>query len=139
MTLLAIELRSLNSAHYIPIIEQTIQNATSYVRIVLFLVPELRLAFDSAAKRAARFTPLQQFISALYVCCAAKREGSCDIVFADWCGYAIEAEVWNYETLHVPERMLALSIPKTEACSLRPLDQTIAPIKQICTNCTLQK
>jgi hypothetical protein len=105
MTLLAIELRSLNSAHYIPIIEETIGNgaSTSHVRIILLLAPDLRSLLDTAAKRAAHFPALQAFISALYVCCTANVP--CDIIFADWCGYAIEQEVWDYSVLYVPQGM----------------------------------
>jgi hypothetical protein len=131
MTLLAIELKSLNSNHYTPIIEQTIQNASSeIIRVVLFMSPELRAHFDSTAKRAAQFRPLQQFVSAAYTCGAGKREISCDFIFADWCGYAIEQEVWDYEYLHVPQGIFKL-VKRAKAHSPSRLDFTIAKIKQI--------
>ena len=103
MTLLAIELGSLNSEIYIPIIKQTLQNVDSQLYIVIFLTPELLSKLNSPAKRAGRCQRLQELISALYVCTATKREISCDIIFADWCGYSLPEETWEYSILSIPE------------------------------------
>ena len=103
MTLLAIELGSLHSEIYTPIIKQTLQNVDSQLYIVIFLTPELLSKLNSPAKRAGRCQRLQELISALYVCTAAKSEISCDIIFTDWCGYSLADETWEYSTLSIPE------------------------------------
>ena len=104
--LLAIELGSLNSAACIPIIEQTIQSvdSSSEFYILIFLNPSLLSQLDSPAKRAGQYKPLQKLISALYVS-TTKTKVSCDIIFADWCGYSLENEIWEYSTLTIPEGM----------------------------------
>jgi subtilase family serine protease len=108
-TLLAIEVSSLTPDPYIAILQQTLatDNDSSSLCIVLFLSDELRRTLNSPAKRAGRghFKQLQQFISGLYVASAAKVDVSCDVVFADWCGYSLEEEVWEYTTLTLPECM----------------------------------
>jgi hypothetical protein len=101
--LLAIELGSLNSEIYVPTIKQNIQNADAQLYIVIFLAPELLSKLNSPAKRAGRYQHLQELISALYVCTAAKTEMSCDIIFADWCGYSLAEETWEYSILSIPE------------------------------------
>jgi hypothetical protein len=105
MSLLAIELESLNSAEYVPIIKQTLENDELRLYIVIYLTPELRSKLDSPAKRAGHFQRLQELISALYICTASKTEISCDVIFADWCGYSLEEEVWEYSVLNIPECM----------------------------------
>src|SRR5947207_14336486 len=96
MTLLAIELCSLNSDIYVPIIKETLKNVDAQLYVVIFLTPELLSKLDSSAKRAARFQVLRELISALYICTAAKPEISCDIIFSDWCGYSLAEEIWEY-------------------------------------------
>jgi len=103
MTLLAIELASLNSEPYIPIIKQALDTVESHLYIVVFLSPDLLPKLNSSAKRAGYWQPLQQLISALYVSTAAKPEIQCDIIFADWCGYQLESEIWEYSVLNIPE------------------------------------
>src|SRR5437762_789141 len=103
MTLLAIELGSLNSDIYIPIIKESLENVDSQLYIAIFLTPELLSKLDSPAKRAGRCQLLQELISALYVCTAAKPEISCDIIFSDWCGYPLAEEIWEYSLLSIPE------------------------------------
>jgi len=108
-TLLAIEVSSLTPDPYIAILQQTLATDTdsSSLCIVLFLSDELRRTLNSPAKRAGHssFKQLQQFTSGLYVASAAKVDVSCDVVFRDWCGYALEEEVWEYTTLSLPECM----------------------------------
>ena len=104
MMLLAIELGSLNPEPYIPIIIQTLRNVNSHLYIVIFLTRKLLPKLDSPAKRAGRSQHLQELISAFYVCTASRMEISCDIVFADWCGYSLAGETWEYTTLNIPER-----------------------------------
>lgn len=101
--LLAIELGSLNSEIYIPIIKETLQNVDAQLYIVIFLTPELLSKLNSPAKRAGRCQRLQELISAFYVCTAAKTKISCDIIFADWCGYSLTEETWEYDILSIPE------------------------------------
>jgi len=104
MTLLAIELGSLKPEPYLPILQQTLNTIKSKrLYIVILLAPELLMKLDTPAKRVGRFKPLQSLISALYVCTAAKPEVNCDIVFADWCGYSLSEEKWNYSVLSLPE------------------------------------
>jgi hypothetical protein len=103
MTLLAIELGSLDPEPYIPIINQALNAVESHLYIVVFLSPELLPKLDSPAKRAGHWQPLQQLISALYVSTASKQEIECEIIFGDWCGYRLEDEVWEYTILNIPE------------------------------------
>jgi len=103
MTLLAIELGSLNPEPYIPIINQALNTVESHLYIVVFLSSELLPKLDSSAKRAGHWQPLQQLISVLYVSTASKQEIQCDIIFADWCGYQLEDEIWEYSILNIPE------------------------------------
>src|SRR5271154_2641752 len=77
MTLLAIELSSLKPDAYIPIIIQTLQTVESRLYIVVFLTPDFLPKLDSPAKRAGLFHPLQELISALYICTASKTETPC--------------------------------------------------------------
>jgi hypothetical protein len=104
MMVLAIELGCLNSAAYIPTIEQTIQHvdSSSEFYILIFLTPSLLSKLDTPAKRAGHYKLLQEFISALYVS-TTKTEVSCNIIFADWCGYPLENEIWEYSILSIPE------------------------------------
>ena len=108
MTLLAIELGSLNPEPYIPIIAQALQTVESHLYVVIFLSPELLPKLNSPAKRAGQWQPLQQLISTLYVSTASKPHVFCDIIFADWCGYQFEDEVWEYSVLNIPECMVPL-------------------------------
>lgn len=103
MTLLAIEVGSFNAEAYIPIIKQTLQNVDSQLYVVIFLSPELLSKLDTPAKRAGQCKPLQTLISELYICTASKMEISCDIIFANWCGYSLEDEIWEYSVLNIPE------------------------------------
>jgi len=104
MTLLAIELSSLKPEPYFPILEQTLSNIESKtLNVVIFLTSELLSKLDTPAKRVARYKPLQAFISSFYVYTAANREINCDIIFADWCGYPLEEEEWDYTILSLPE------------------------------------
>src|SRR5437773_9319560 len=101
MTLLAIELGSLNPETYIPIIIQALQDVESHLYIVIFLTRELLTKLDSPAKRAGRSQHLQELISAFYVCTASRMEILCDVIFADWCGYSLAGETWEYTTLMI--------------------------------------
>jgi len=103
MTLLAIELSSLKPDAYLPIITQTLEAVESHLYIVIFLTPDLLPKLDSPAKRAGLFHPLQDLISALYICTASKTEIPCDIIFSDWCGYDLAAETWEYSILSLPD------------------------------------
>ena len=105
MTALAIELGSFSCEAYLPIITQTLQNVDSQLYIVIFLSPSFLPKLDTPAKRAGVCKPLQDLISALYVCTASRTEISCDIIFSDWCGYSLENEIWEYSVLSIPEGM----------------------------------
>src|SRR5271155_2200877 len=115
MTLLAIEMGSLNPEPYIPIITQALQTVESHLYIVIFLSPELLPKLNSPTKRARQWQPLQQLISTFYVSTASKLEVFCDILFADWCGYQLEDEVWEYSILNIPECMVPLLYGLMEA------------------------
>ena len=106
MTLLAIELVSLNPESCFPIIKQALHTVELHLYIVVFLSPELLQRLDSPAKRAGLWDPLQRLISALYVSTASKPDVACDVIFADWCGYRLEDEMWEYRVLNVPESMV---------------------------------
>jgi len=108
MTLLAIELGSLNLEPYIPIITQALQTVESHLYVVIFLYPEFVPNLNSPAKRAGQWQPLQQLISTLYVSTASKPDVFCDILIADWCGYQLENEIWEYSVLNIPECMFLL-------------------------------
>jgi len=114
MTLLAIELGSLNPEPYIPIITQALETVESCLHIVIFLSPKLAPTLDSPAKRAAQWEPLQQLISTLYVSTVSK-PSFCDIIFADWCGYHLEDQVWEYSLLNIPECKFFIFQGLTEA------------------------
>ena len=104
MTLLAIEVGSLKPEEYIPILEQILETLESKrLCVVIYLTPELLTQLDTPAKRVGRYQALQALISALYVCTASKSTVNCDIIFADWCGYALEEEEWDYTILSIPE------------------------------------
>jgi len=115
MTLLAIELGSLNPDPYVPIITQALETVESHLYIVIFLSPELLPKLNSPAKRAGQWQPLQQLISTLYVSTASKPDIFYDIMFADWCGYQLEDEGWEYSALNIPECMVPLLQELTEA------------------------
>jgi hypothetical protein len=108
MTLLAIELGSLNPESYIPIITQALQTVELHLYVVIFLSPEIVPKLNSPAKRAEQWQPLQQLISTLYVSTASKADVFCDIIFADWCGYRLEDETWEHSILNIPECMILL-------------------------------
>jgi hypothetical protein len=104
MTLLAIEGNSLKPEGYIPIIKQTLGTIeTKYLNIVIYLAPEIRSHLDTPAKRVGQHQHIQELVSALYVSSATNRGVSCNIIFADWCGYALEEELWDYSILCIPE------------------------------------
>lgn len=116
MSLLAIELGSLDPEPYTAIIRRILENIdSSYVYIVIYSTPDLHPKLNSPAKRAGRFQQLQKLISAFYVCTAIKMETACDIVFADWCGYSLEDEIWEYSVLNFPECNTCLPEVLTEA------------------------
>jgi len=100
MTLLAIELGSLNPESCIPLLKQALDDTESTLQVLIYLIPELLSKLDTPAKRAGRIKGLQELLSALYVCSASKADVSCDIIFADWCGYKVEHEIWEYNTLY---------------------------------------
>jgi hypothetical protein len=107
MTLLAIEGSSLTPEAYIPIIKQTLDNVESKsLYVVIYLTPELLSTLDSPAKRVGQYKHLQELLSALYVSTATQSGISCNIIFADWCGYALEEELWDYSILSIPECIL---------------------------------
>ena len=108
MTLLAIEFESLNSEPYIPLITQILETVELRLYIVIYLCPELRSKLDSSAKRVGHYNTLQKLVSSLYICTASNTEASCDIVFADWCGYDLAGELWEYNALSIPECELIL-------------------------------
>jgi hypothetical protein len=108
MTVLAIELGSLNPEPYIPIITHALQTVESNLYVVIFLSPELIPKLNSPAKRAGQWQPLQQLISTLYVSTASKPDVFCDVIFADWCGYQLEDEFWEYSVLNIPECVVPL-------------------------------
>ena len=105
MTLLALEVGSLSPDPYIPILHQTLATNldSTNLCIVIFLSEELRRDLDSSSKRAGHFSQLQEFISKLYVASAVNVDVNCDLVFADWCGYPLEEEIWDYSILSLPE------------------------------------
>jgi hypothetical protein len=101
MSLLAFELGSLDPESCIPLLKQALEVIKSKeLRVLIYLVPELLSKLDSAAKRAGRIQSLQKLISALYICSASNVDVSCDIIFADWCGYQVEKEIWDYHDLY---------------------------------------
>ena len=105
MTLLALEVGSLSPDLYIPILQQTLATNldSTNLCIVIFLSEELKRDLDSSSKRAGHFSQLQEFISRLYVASAVNVDVNCDLVFADWCGYSLEEEIWDYSILSLPE------------------------------------
>lgn len=116
MTLLAIELGSLNPEPCIPILAQTLETLESKrLYVVIYLTPELLTKLNTPAKRVGRYQALQALISALYVCTASKPTVNCDIIFADWCGYALEEEEWDYSILSIPESTSSMNVNLTEA------------------------
>jgi hypothetical protein len=105
MTLLALELGSLHPEIPIPIIKQTLKHIESRLYIVIFFTQDLVSELDTPAKRAGQFKQLQDLVSGLYVCTAAETELPCSVVFADWCGYSLQEETWEYNILFIPECM----------------------------------
>lgn len=104
MTLLAIEGSSLRPEAYIPIIKQTLGTIeTKSLYVIIYLIPELRSKLDSPAKRVGQYKHIQALVSALYVSTASNSGVSCNIVFADWCGYTLEEELWDFSILCIPE------------------------------------
>src|SRR5579859_6104192 len=104
MTLLTLELSSLNPQPYAFIIKQTLSTLeSSYLHIVVFLTPELLPKLNTPAKRAGRSNELQKLISALYIATSTKLDLSCNVIFAVWCGYALDQETWEYTLLSIPE------------------------------------
>jgi hypothetical protein len=47
-------------------------------------------------------------LSERYVSTASKPDVFCDVIFADWCGYQLEDEFWEYSVLNIPECMVPL-------------------------------
>jgi hypothetical protein len=111
MSLLALELGSLHPEIPIPIIKQTLKHIESKLYIVIFFTPDFASQLNTPAKRAGQFKQLQDLVSGLYVCTAAETELPCTVVFADWCGYSVREETWEYNVLFIPE----CSNPPSEA------------------------
>lgn len=86
-----------------PIISRTLETEESRLYVIIFLHSELRSKLNSPAKRAGHYASLQKLVSALYICAASKMEVSCDVIFADWCGYDPVEEIWDYSVLRTPE------------------------------------
>jgi len=105
MRLLALELGSLQAAIPISTINRALKSVESRLCVVIFLAPELLAQLDSPTKRAGHFKLLQELVSELYICTTAKTDGPCDIIFADWCGYSLQEETWEYTVLSIPECM----------------------------------
>jgi len=105
MRLLALELGSLEPAIPISTINRTLKSVESRLCIVIFLTPELLAQLDSPPKRASHFKQLQELVSALYICTTAETDSPCNIIFADWCGYSLQKEAWEYTVLSIPECM----------------------------------
>jgi hypothetical protein len=104
MSVLAIEGSSLKPEEYIPIIKQTLETIeTKCLNIVIYLTPKLQSNLDTPAKRSGQYKHIQELVSALYVSSASNRGVSCNIIFADWCGYTLEEELWEYTILYIPE------------------------------------
>jgi hypothetical protein len=108
MTLLAIELGSLDPESCIPLLKQALDDTESTLQVLIYLIPELLSKLDTPAKRAGRIKGLQELLSALYVCSASKADTSCDIIFADWCGYKLENQIWEYHTLYTAGTLFLL-------------------------------
>jgi hypothetical protein len=109
MTLLAVELGSLDPESCTPLLKQALDNTESTLQVLIYLIPELLSKLDTPAKRAGRIRALQELLSALYVCSASKADASCNIIFADWCGYKVENETWEYHTLCTAGTLFLLS------------------------------
>jgi hypothetical protein len=99
MTLLAIQLGSLDPEPCLPLLKRALEQNTN-LRVLIFFTSSILSKLDSAAKRSGQVKALQDFLSALYICSATKFEVSCDIIFANWCGYPVEEEIWEYSVLY---------------------------------------
>jgi hypothetical protein len=103
MTLLAIDLHSLNSRECLPLLNSVLKGTHSgSLTVVIFLRDRIRGQLDTPAKRVARYKSLQRFLAEVYVC-SATGNTRVDVVFKDWCGYELTEEEWDYETVYVPE------------------------------------
>jgi hypothetical protein len=96
-------LGSFNAHPLVPVIKNVLETVSTRLLVVIFFSPDFVTQVNSPAKRTANFKPLQDLVSMLYLCTASRMDISTDVIFADWCGYDISQEVWQYSTLNVPE------------------------------------